>query len=222
MISSLLLAALASQVLPNPDHLAEWQAIADAGIVASDTEFFIEFASALTTDPSGMIYVSDYTGSQVLRFDKNGNFTKKLGGRGEGPGEFARPGRLGWRGDTLWIHDESLLRLSLYADGQLVETVPTRSTGLSRPASVLAILGDGSLVVTPIGGVDPTNPWAPIPVVRVARDGSGSDTLATLQGGAAKLVLHDVAGPGTRMFINSPLAEAAQRPGPSAAPAGQR
>ena len=46
------------------------------------------FAQGVEADTEGNIYVIDFTGVQILKFDKEGHFLRIIGGRGQGP---ARP-----------------------------------------------------------------------------------------------------------------------------------
>ncbi len=65
---------------------------------------------------------------------------RRIGRRGEGPGEFVRPIALGWKADTLWVGDPSLRRISLFQqDGAFVRSV-------RGSAPMAALLADGSLL----------------------------------------------------------------------------
>jgi hypothetical protein len=47
-----------------------------------------------------------------------------VGKKGQGPGEFASITRVGWHGDSMWVSDASLRRVSWFtADGTLIRTV---------------------------------------------------------------------------------------------------
>ena len=49
-----------------------------------------------------------------------------VGRDGEGPGEFRRPNYAGWNGDTLWVSDQGLMRITLVsAEPVLFFTPPT-------------------------------------------------------------------------------------------------
>jgi len=48
----------------------------------------------ITLDNQENIYALDIDKNQVIRFDKTGNYLKKIGRKGQGPGEFERPSNL--------------------------------------------------------------------------------------------------------------------------------
>ena len=65
--------------------------------------------------PAGVIAVGQTQDSQVRFFSKNGTPLGFVGRSGEGPGEFRRISRGGWIGDTLWVSDTDLNRVTLIA-----------------------------------------------------------------------------------------------------------
>jgi hypothetical protein len=86
----------------------------------------------------------------ILVLDENGRIARRIGREGKGPGEFERISSLGFIGDTLWVNDLSLLRISYFAlDGTLIRTAPLQvedkaDRGRQR-TGVLGILADHSL-----------------------------------------------------------------------------
>jgi hypothetical protein len=63
----------------------------------------------------GAIVVMQTQDASLRIFDSEGRPVGEIGGRGQGPGEFERPLRGGWKGDSLWVSDVSLERVSLFA-----------------------------------------------------------------------------------------------------------
>jgi DNA-binding beta-propeller fold protein YncE len=75
--------------------------------------------------PSGDIYVLEGHGkaeSRVVKFDRDGNFIKTLGGKGKGPGEFDLPHSLVFdKQGLLYIADRNNARIQVFdADGAYV------------------------------------------------------------------------------------------------------
>jgi 6-bladed beta-propeller len=62
---------------------------------------------------SGRIYVADDLNWRVSIFDRSGRLLRRLGRRGQGPGEFERPWYLAVdRFDSLFVWDGALARIS--------------------------------------------------------------------------------------------------------------
>lgn len=62
--------------------------------------------------PDGTMALLQMQDARVLFFDREGTRLGVTGGQGEGPGEFMRPVRGGWKGDTLWVSDTQLRRVT--------------------------------------------------------------------------------------------------------------
>ena len=52
---------------------------------------------------------------RVVILDANGAFLRAIGRRGTGPGEFRQITQVGWLGDTLWLYDSPLKRITRIA-----------------------------------------------------------------------------------------------------------
>jgi len=106
----------------------------------------------LAVDAEGRIYVSQPMEQHVKVFSAQGDLLLTIGRRGEGPGEFSRPGRLGWRGDTLWVSEDRAAKVSFFEkDGTFVRshTVSRRLLqGGYVPSRVHHVTSDGSLLVS--------------------------------------------------------------------------
>src|SRR5690606_24027972 len=68
----------------------------------------------LTIGPDGNLYVIEQQDNEVRVYDAQGTLVRRFGRQGEGPGEFLFPSQLGVVGDTLWVTDLRLQRLSLF------------------------------------------------------------------------------------------------------------
>lgn len=79
----------------------------------------------LRVSDTGLIAVSQPMDRGVVIFRDDGTRKTFVGGEGEGPGEFRRPVRGGWTGDTLWVADSQPSRINVFAsEGHLVRTIP--------------------------------------------------------------------------------------------------
>jgi hypothetical protein len=78
--------------------------------------------------PDGGIWLVQPEARDILAFDKHGALTGRVGGAGEGPGEFGMPGQLGWWGgdsDTVWVSDWARARVDLFTrSGRFVRSFP--------------------------------------------------------------------------------------------------
>lgn len=95
----------------NPDHGAgsavDWWLEEELRIGMMDGESPEVFGDvgSLTADRNGTIYIADFQSAEITVFDSDGDFVRRFGRRGEGPGEF----RLLLRGMTLlWRHPDRL------------------------------------------------------------------------------------------------------------------
>lgn len=86
--------------------------------------------SGLIGLPSGGSAVLSTDARSVLVFDAAGRHVKSFGGNGSGPGEFRNPGMMGQIGDSLWVWDRSLSRVTVFTlDGAMVRTIPVTVSG---------------------------------------------------------------------------------------------
>lgn len=96
----------------------------------------------LAVSPTGVAYVLDYAPPFIRAFLPSGRPLDSLGYRGDGPGEFQVPWGLGWRGDTLWVTDTRLNRVTL---------LPRPGTPIKvtvRRATPVGLLSDGGVLTT--------------------------------------------------------------------------
>ena len=94
---------------------------------------------------NGTTVLAEEGGARLLYFSPDGALKRSVGRRGDGPGEFRLPQFLGHAGDTVWVYDYSLARLTRFnAEGDLIDIV-----NLTPPlpsALALGRLPDGSFL----------------------------------------------------------------------------
>lgn len=61
------------------------------GTNEKNTDYYFEVISDIKADDDGNIYVVDGTAHSIKLFDKDGNYLKGIGRKGQGPGEFVAP-----------------------------------------------------------------------------------------------------------------------------------
>jgi hypothetical protein len=82
--------------------------------------------SAVVVGPREQIVVLVPNEMEFRVYDRTGKKIGKFGRTGSGPGEFRGVGAIGYVGDTIWIHDYTLQRVSWFGpDFKLLRTEPT-------------------------------------------------------------------------------------------------
>src|SRR5687768_10191408 len=99
----------------------------------------------LVVDSARFIYARLASEATIIVFDGDGRLVRRIGGRGEGPGEFQVASRHGLIGDTLWVTNWPTPRLSLFRkDGTHLSTT---ASVFDAGARFSAPLGIGGLLV---------------------------------------------------------------------------
>lgn len=104
-------------------------------------EVFFSRAQEISSDPRGWIYVTDVKANQVFVFDPEGRFLRKIGGPGQGPGEFDMAGRALWTSRGLAVLDRSNSRVQYFDDRGWF----SRSLKLTKSYIEMAIGTDGTI-----------------------------------------------------------------------------
>lgn len=79
---------------------------------------------SVVVGPGGSVYVAQPRDNVVLMFDSAGKFARKIGGRGQGPGETEGLSTIGFVGDTLWTYDFRGRRFAFFSpDGAYRSTL---------------------------------------------------------------------------------------------------
>lgn len=134
-----------------PDTEAPVETIVIAGL---DTVVTTESASLaapvdLDLDPDGRLYVSDVQANQLLLVDPDRGDTTRIGGPGQGPGEFSSPGSItALRGGVLVVDRRNGRVQHLTSSGEVVGTRPASLWVLSGASFIRA---DGHLFATTRG-----------------------------------------------------------------------
>jgi hypothetical protein len=189
----------------------KWRLLPDLRIGSINAaDYTLTEVIALTVGDDGAIYVAQWNEPTVQVFDGEGRFAFTIGRRGGGPGEFSQPARLGWMGDTLWVVDMPIGRVSLFTpDGVFLNSFNLVSPPISEYYSGLvpvALQADGSVVSQPMtasrlissGVVDS------IPLFRSDHSGERLDTLAWLSVKNTQLAIEY---PGGGLYTAQPVSD---------------
>lgn len=143
--------------------------------------------SAAMLDSAGRIYVLDALSQNVRIFSPEGRLERTLGRRGNGPGEFERPFRMGFVGRQLWISDGASQRLVFFDMAGHADSTsrpdyrPPAGLNIDAP---LALAADGGVIIIPSipGDRLASGQSVAVPIVRLSPDGR-LDTLHVVQRG---------------------------------------
>lgn len=98
--------------------------------------------------PLDMLALTFRQDAQVRIYDRAGRRTATVGRRGSGPGEFLTPQAQGWVGDTVWIYDVSLKRL-------------TFATARGSPIRSVLVSAGPRLTLSPADSLSEITNWFP-------------------------------------------------------------
>ena len=134
---------------------------------------------------SGQIAIADGKTSEIRFYDSTGTFLRRIGRKGQGPGEFQEIGLL-WSTpeDSLLVYDLVSRRLSTFdSSGTFVHQADLAKQGFLQPAGRLA---DGVIVaigfVFDPGSFGETASRPPLPVLLIPPDSTPADTLGPFPG----------------------------------------
>jgi hypothetical protein len=127
---------------------------------------------SLAVDGEGRVYVVDSKPAVIKVFTPDGSLVRRIGGEGEGPGEF-RVGFIAVRGSNLVLHDPQIGRTSVWdTSGSFRRSWRTACCYWSD----IQIDGRGQVYVPSTAAGRPGEPSRGIPYVRWSTDGTAIDT----------------------------------------------
>ncbi len=126
-------------------RLADTPAVRIGALEGAEEYRFYRIGGSLELPGDTLLVVN--AGSQELRFyDGEGRFVRSVGGRGEGPGEFAVPTVVWERADSLVIWDARLHRLSYFDHAGRFLRLVTPGRASANP-ELLGVFEDGSFLI---------------------------------------------------------------------------
>lgn len=144
-------------------------------------------------DGDGNLYALETSVPEIRVFGPDGEFLRRIGGSGGGPGEFEGAPRFGVVGDTVWAIDNRANRITLFdREGNLLSTGRVESATVALPGTTIAHMlpwamrPDGMFTShlarisgnpnAPESGVRPTDS-IPVPLVLFDATGAVADTI---------------------------------------------
>lgn len=102
------------------------------GNANSKYEFF-KYPSDICTDDKGNYYIADSGENEIVVFDKNGKFIKKIGRSGSGPGDLKHPKSIDFdsKGNLL-VAEEGNQRIQIFNNGKSINTINPLNTNLNK------------------------------------------------------------------------------------------
>jgi hypothetical protein len=96
--------------------------------------------AAIDIADDGTIFVLDWKECHVRVFSRAGELVTTFGRKGQGPGEFSRPDRLGLLGDSVWVSDPGNRRITFFTTrGRLIRSVPAPSVSVGDARLVASV-----------------------------------------------------------------------------------
>lgn len=92
---------------PNPFTGEPWTLSGPEVTIGSvdDPQYVFGPVATVVPGPDGFLYSLHWQESSIRRWSADGTPSGSVGREGEGPGEFQRPGGIGFFGDSLWVWD---------------------------------------------------------------------------------------------------------------------
>jgi hypothetical protein len=142
----------------------------------------------LAQGPEGNLYVVQPMEGEVTVISYAGELVRRIGRRGQGPGEFRSPAAVGFLADTVWVLDLAQRCVSFFLDSTVVRTETYRSVdppeGL-RITAQLPLASGRSLVATYGPAAESGRPGLySLPLLVAGPEDRAPDTLALLRGSA--------------------------------------
>jgi hypothetical protein len=140
-VGAILVACSDSEGIPGP-AVPQW-AVTHEILPVTDNALDVS-SYTLRADEHGGVKFPSGSGASILGYNANGAPSPTLGRRGKGPGEFTAPWRLGFVGDTTWVFDQALERLTFFDErNALARTVSLSGSRTTDPINLMAINAGG-------------------------------------------------------------------------------
>ncbi len=123
----------------------ELQKLWQIGSNEKESSYFFAFIADGITDEKGNLWVVDMKQGLVKKFDKNGEFKKSFGGRGNGPGELASP-------NSIFIKDDKVYIRELFGEIEVYDTSGKYIKTLKVPPGNFILLTEDKKILTNVQG----------------------------------------------------------------------
>ncbi len=133
------------QRLPNSDlqELPSWSLSEPSLVLGTREDGPTAFSPirGIAVGPRSELHILLPQEQQIRVFSDEGELLGSIGAQGEGPGEFSRPGRIGFAADTLWVIDEPAGRISFFHEGVFLRVQPLPDVGDLHPERLSLVVG---------------------------------------------------------------------------------
>ena len=173
------------------------------GVFDGAADYQFESLSSAWKSDAGRIIVADRGQTSLLFYDEHGQFIRRIGRQGDGPGEMRYMGNaFPYRGDSIAVHDLGMHRISVFdSAGVFARALTSPVTYVRKPnvipsqscCLIMGAFADGSFLVHPPDEI-PVLAGPPrfgrLSLLRLSADGQGPDTVGTFE---SRLYAHDAA-----------------------------
>lgn len=166
----------------------EWRLQEDLRIRGDNLRYQLGERQAIVSRSRDTIYALDMAAQQVRVFGPDGSLLQTIGRKGSGPGEFQGAASLGFVGDTLFVSDGILRRVTFFTlAGVVIQTKAfvyhDGEKGSPGQIAIQVLTGGQALTIpSRLSSEASSSPESTNPVVRFSQDG-GADTLVLLRNG---------------------------------------
>jgi hypothetical protein len=138
--------------------------------------------AAAAVGPNNSLFLVDRHETGAVVLDSSGLMIRRLGRKGEGPGEFTRPCCVGVIGDVVWIADPQARRITSFSGTRVLSTVSLATTDEGTGLEPISLFADGTLAAMPvrIRSNQPIMTTSTLKLMRIARDGSDRGVMLAL------------------------------------------
>lgn len=105
----------------------------------------------IVVDSDQNIYVTDTMDYSLKKFDSNGKLLKKVGRRGQGPGEFSAPRYVSSYGNSIYVTDQYMPKIQVFDKNlNYITSIP-----ISVPVSDFSVLSENEIAATTSSATEP-------------------------------------------------------------------
>lgn len=121
--------------------------VAEFGAEDAEAEALIGGPAGLATSNDGTVYILDAASNQVVMYEPDGTFIKRIGAPGDGPGEFNGPRGIFTDGHTYLLVQNARSRRTerFLLDGTFVDTHLMKDFGMNQPV-IAGLMGPSTIV----------------------------------------------------------------------------
>lgn len=126
--------------------------VIDEILTIGEKDFYFTYPLKVLVNSENRYIVVDRNATEVYLFKSNGEFVKKIGNQGKGPGEFIEITNIVFQGNNIIVFDRAQQRFTVFnSQGILVKTINTPQKVIMNPLFIDKLTNESLFVY------DPTN-----------------------------------------------------------------